>query len=40
VKGPMQWYQKQIAATLAQLLGFQFVANHPVADPIPTVYTK
>lgn len=40
VKTAMQWYQKQIAATIAQLLGMKFIANHPVAEPIPTVYSK
>lgn len=37
IKQPMQVYQKQIAATIAQLLGFKFVANHPVADPITII---
>jgi hypothetical protein len=27
-------YQKQIAATIAKLLGFEFITNHPVASPI------
>ncbi|MEO6313431.1 MAG: alkaline phosphatase family protein [Chitinophagaceae bacterium] len=35
-----QLYQKQIAATIAQLLGFTFTANHPVADPIGSIYKK
>jgi hypothetical protein len=35
-----QLYQKQIAATIAQLLGFHFTANHPVADPINSIYKK
>lgn len=35
-----QLYQKQIAATLAKLLGFNFTAAHPVADPIISVYSK
>ena len=38
VKTPMQLYQKQIAATIAQLLGFTFKAEHPVADPVTTIY--
>ena len=38
VKTPDQLYQKQIAATIAKLLGFNFTANHPVADPINSVY--
>jgi bisphosphoglycerate-independent phosphoglycerate mutase (AlkP superfamily) len=40
VKTSMQWYQKQLAATMAQLLGMKFTANHPVAEPITTVYAK
>ncbi|WP_315820166.1 hypothetical protein [Paraflavitalea speifideaquila] len=40
VKTPGQLYQKQIAATIARLLGLNFTANHPVADPINTVYSK
>ena len=40
VKAPVQLYQKQIAATLARLLGMSFTANHPVADPIATVYSN
>jgi len=37
VKQPMQLYQKQIAATIAALLGYKFIANHPVADSISDV---
>jgi hypothetical protein len=40
LKTPGQLYQKQIAATIAQLLGFTFAANHPVADPINSIYKK
>lgn len=40
VKVPMQLYQKQVAATLARLLGMNFTANHPVAEPISSVYSK
>ncbi|WP_208419838.1 alkaline phosphatase family protein [Paraflavitalea devenefica] len=40
VKTPVQLYQKQIAATIARLLGMHFTANHPVADPITTVYSN
>lgn len=29
-----QWYQKQFAATIALLLGYEFKTNHPVAEPI------
>ncbi|MGC4102624.1 alkaline phosphatase family protein [Ferruginibacter sp.] len=31
-------YQKQLAATFAQLLGLTFTADHPVADPIESIY--
>ena len=31
-------YQKQLAATFAKLLGFSFTANHPVAEPVQTIY--
>ncbi len=37
IKKPAQHYQKQIAATIAELLGFRFTANHPVAESISTV---
>jgi Type I phosphodiesterase / nucleotide pyrophosphatase len=40
VKKPGQLYQKQIAATLAKLLGLQFVAPHPIAEPIHSIYSK
>ncbi len=40
MKVPMQLYQKQIAATLARLLGLTFTANHPVAEPISSVSSK
>ncbi|MES2003487.1 MAG: phosphoglyceromutase [Bacteroidota bacterium] len=33
-------YQQQIAATLAAFLGLQFTAEHPVAEPISSLYTK
>ena len=33
-------YQKQLAATFAALLGLNFTANHPVADPIKSIFTK
>lgn len=36
-KTSMQLYQKQIAATIASLLGFKFTANHPVAQPIEQI---
>ena len=31
-------YQKQLAATFAKVLGFTFTANHPVAEPIESIY--
>ncbi len=40
IKTSGQLYQKQIAATIAQLLGFTFTANHPVGDPIISIYKK
>jgi hypothetical protein len=33
-------YQKQIAATIAALLGMKFTAEHPVANPIETIFKK
>lgn len=33
-----QIYQDQIANTMAKLLGFDFVANHPVEKAIPSVF--
>jgi len=40
VKISGQLYQQQIAATLAALLGFRFTAEHPVADPVTSIYSK
>jgi hypothetical protein len=40
IKTSGQLYQKQIAATIAQLVGFSFTANHPVAEPIISIYKK
>ncbi len=34
INEPQQVYQKQVAATIAELLGVQFTATHPVAKPI------
>jgi hypothetical protein len=34
VTSPNQVYQSQIAATIAELLGYKFIANHPVAPPM------
>lgn len=38
MKTANQFYQKQLAATFAAILGFQFTANHPVAEPIRNIY--
>ncbi len=40
IKTTMQLYQKQIAATIARLLGFTFKTNHPVADPVTAVFSN
>jgi len=40
VKTPMQLYQKQVAATVAKLLGYDFKPNHPVGDPVSSIYSK
>ena len=32
--------QAQLAQTIAHLLGFDFKADHPVATPVTTVYSK
>jgi hypothetical protein len=34
VKTPAQYFQKQFAQTIANLMGYNFTAEHPVADPI------
>ena len=33
-------YQRQIATTIAALLGFNFKPDHPVMEPISTIYGK
>ena len=38
IKQPMQLYQRQIATTIAKLLGFTFAPAHPVQAPVETVY--
>ena len=38
VQGPMQFYQKQFAQTIASLLGLRFIAEHPVAERIESVF--
>jgi membrane-anchored protein YejM (alkaline phosphatase superfamily) len=40
VKTEEQLYQKQIAATIAALLGQKFNAEHPVGEPIRDIYSK
>jgi len=37
VKTPMQIYQGQLAATMAELLGFHFTAPQKILPPIETV---
>ena len=37
---PGQLYQEQIASTIARLLGLDFKAEHPVAQPINSIYSK
>lgn len=34
MKAPMQLYQKQFAQTIASLIGFKFIAEHPVASKV------
>lgn len=38
IKTTGQLYQKQLAATFAQLLNLNFKTEHPVADPIISIY--
>jgi len=38
VKTPVPLYQKQIAPTLAALLGFQFMPDQGMAEPIKSIY--
>lgn len=40
MKLPMQLYQKQIAATIAALIGLRFTANHVIAEPIQSIFLK
>lgn len=37
VKTKEQIYQDQFAQTIANLLGFKFIANHPVGEPVKSV---
>lgn len=37
IKTEMQLYQKQLAKTIADLLGMEFIADHPVADKITQI---
>lgn len=39
-KTSMQVYQKQFAQTVAQLLGLQYKANHPIADAVKEITIK
>jgi hypothetical protein len=38
IKTAGQLYQKQLAATFAQLLNLNFTATHPVAEPIQSIF--
>lgn len=38
MKKPMQLYQRQLATTIAKLLGFNFKPDHPVQDPVETIF--
>lgn len=38
MKTPAQLYQRQIATTIAKLLGFNFKPDHPVQDPVETFF--
>ena len=38
MKTPGQLYQRQIATTIAKLLGFNFKPAHPVQEPVETVF--
>ena len=40
IKTKQRLYQQQLAATFSQLLGFSFTAEHPVASPIRSIYSK
>lgn len=40
VKTPMQIYQGQLAATMAELLGFHYTAPQKILPPIESVYAK
>jgi bisphosphoglycerate-independent phosphoglycerate mutase (AlkP superfamily) len=39
-KSKGQWYQAQLAATIAALLGVEFKSNHPVAQPLDVAGRK
>ncbi|MBS7230831.1 phosphoglyceromutase [Flavobacterium psychroterrae] len=40
IKTVSQLYQKQVAQTIAKIMGFTFATSHPVADEIPEVFKK
>jgi hypothetical protein len=40
LRTPQTVYQEQLAATFSQLLGFSFIAEHPVAPSIRSIYTR
>ncbi|MBU3743283.1 MAG: phosphoglyceromutase [Sediminibacterium sp.] len=39
-KDSIQLYQKQLAATFAKIVGLTFTANHPVGEPIESIFKK
>lgn len=40
MKQPLQLYQKQLAATIAAIVGFEFKCDHPVAPPIENLFRR
>lgn len=40
MKTPGQLYQRQIATTIAKLLGYDFKPDHPVKEPIASIFSK
>jgi hypothetical protein len=40
IKEAMQLYQKQFAQTLAKILGYTYIADHPIAEEITEIFKK
>lgn len=40
IKTPMQLYQGQLAQTIAQMIGYTYMAAHPISAPVPLVIKK